>query len=66
MLTRAGLYLVVTTVGRFIKMKPSKDVIEEFFASDDTEPVKIRVVTAKYPDHAYHLDLSVVPTSAGF
>ena len=33
---------------------------------EEEEPEKVRVVTARYPDHVYHVDLTVVPTAAGF
>ena len=65
-LTRAGLHLGATTVGRMIKETPSRDVEEDLASSEDTEPVKVRIVTAKYPGHVFHVDLTVVPTSAGF
>jgi len=45
-LARAGLHLGVTTVGRMIKDKDSKDTKETLTDSDKTEPVKVRVVTA--------------------
>jgi hypothetical protein len=45
---------------------PSKEVEEDFEATDDSEPAKVWVVTAKYPGHVYHLYLTVVPTSSGF
>jgi hypothetical protein len=50
---------------RFIKDAPSKDVEKEVGVTEE-EPVKIRVVTARYPGHVYHCDLTVVPTSSGF
>jgi len=65
-LARAGLHLGVTTVGRMIKDKDSDSTEESLDVSDETESVKIRVVTAKYPGHVFHLDLTAVPTSAGF
>jgi hypothetical protein len=49
-----------------IKEDPSKDAEEDSTATDFTESEKVRVITAKYPGHVYHLDLTVVPTSAGF
>jgi len=61
-LARAGLHLGATSVGRFFKHKP-----RSLPPTDDSETVgKQRVVTAKYPGHVWHVDLTVVPTGAGF
>jgi putative transposase len=65
-LARAGLHLGVTTVGRMLKEKPGKAVEEEFVSSEEPEPEIVRVVTAKYPGHVVHCDLTVVPTAMGF
>jgi transcriptional regulator with XRE-family HTH domain len=65
-LARAGLHLGVTTVRRFVKDDPSKDVEEAIPGSEDVDTEKVRIVTAKYPGHVFHCDLTVVPTSAGF
>ncbi|MFC1461415.1 DDE-type integrase/transposase/recombinase, partial [Verrucomicrobiota bacterium] len=67
-LTRAGLSLCSTTVSRFLKSKTpeipdpvsSSDLPEE---PNDSPP---RVVTARHPNHVWHVDLTVVPTRAGF
>ena len=69
-LCRAGLHLAITTVGRFINEVPAdeptpqtelleKTVVEE---SDST---KSRIVTAKYPHHVWHVDLTIIPTGRG-
>jgi len=34
--------------------------------AEDVEPTSPRAVQAKYPDHIWHVDLSVVPTTLGF
>jgi hypothetical protein len=61
-LARAGLHLGVTTVGRILKSdEPLGDVVEQVEGQITT-----RVVKAKYPDHVYHVDLTAVPTRAGF
>ena len=59
--TCAGLHLGTTTVGRILKEKPapSSELVEE---TDSTD----RVVTSKYPNHRWNVDLTVVPTGAGF
>ncbi len=41
--------------------EPLADVQEQV-----EERITTRVVTAKYPNHVYHVDLTVVPTRAGF
>jgi hypothetical protein len=58
-LCRAGLlHLGVTTVGRILKEEPQSDPGDETTCT--------RVVTAKYPNHVWHVDLTAVPTSVGF
>ena len=60
-LARAGLHLGVTTVGRILKEKPVP-------ASEPAQKTETsgRVVTSKYPNHVWHVDLTTVPTGAGF
>ena len=58
-LCRAGLHLSNTTVGRILKESPRP------------KPPKVRessysVVTAKKPNHVWHIDLTTVPTGGGF
>ncbi len=57
-LCRAGLHLGVTTVGRILKEEPQSD-------PGDAVPCT-HVVTAKRPNHVWHVDLTAVPTSVGF
>ena len=59
MLCRAGLHLGTTTVGRILKEPPQR------IPPDAAEPSE-RVVTAKRPNHVWHIDLTTVPTRAGF
>ncbi len=61
-LARAGLHLGATTVGRILKEddRPVMPTSPEETSSTD------RVVTAKHPNHVWHVDLTVVPTAAGF
>ena len=60
-LARAGLHMGTTTVGRMLKRKP-----RPFPPANDPEVNdEGRVVTAKYPGHLWHVDLTVVPTGAG-
>ena len=57
-LARAGIHLGATTVGRILKEKPCASPP----AADSENHGKERVVTAKYPNHVWHIDLTVVPT----
>ncbi len=67
-LARAGLHLCATTVGRMLKTKAKTPPPTEPQAADDAEgPVQAqRVVTAKHPNHVWHVDLTIVPTVSGF
>ena len=67
-LARAGLHLGATTVGRMlndgegtVKAPPTADNNP---SSGKTEGP--RVVTAKYPNHVWHIDLTAIPTGLGF
>ena len=57
-LCRAGLHLGATTVGRMLKESPSVPAKHAETATD-------RKVSAKCPNHVWHMDLTVVPTGAG-
>ena len=62
-LARAGLHLGITTVGRMLKAKdkkapPSKP--DSTVTAEDSKPSE-RVVTAKRPNHVWHVDLTAVP-----
>ncbi len=73
-LARCGLHLGVPTVGRFLKeplIDPSEsnDVgtkDENVCDSTSVKPTKARFVTAKYLDHLWHVDLTVLPIGGGF
>jgi len=54
MLCRAGLHLGVTTVGRILKEPPQPRTQKESVA-------KGQVVTARRPNHVWHVDLTTVP-----
>ena len=58
-LCRAGLHLGPSTVGRMLKEKPKRPHAE------DSQPTG-RVVTAKQPNHVWHVDLTAVPINGGF
>ena len=57
-LCRAGLHLGVTTVGRILKEDPLPE--------PEAPLPTTRIVTAKRPNHVWHVDLTAVPSSAGF
>ena len=58
-LARAGLHLGATTVRRMLKPAPKP-------TPKTKRPSKPRAVTAKSPNHVWHLDLTTVPTIGGF
>jgi transposase InsO family protein len=68
MLARAGLHLAATTVGRVLKERgrapdaPTPEPAEADVASpEEADAAQKRVVTAKYPNHVWHVDLTAVP-----
>jgi transposase InsO family protein len=68
-LTRAGLQLSASTAGRMLKHRgrdPEPPAEAEATEQGKEQTVELRTVTAKYPNHVWHVDLTVVPTSAGF
>jgi transposase InsO family protein len=68
-LARAGLHLGVTTVGRMLKDgaggQPPRPTQDRDPSMGEIQG-KPRVVTAKYPGHVWHVDLTLVPTGLGF
>jgi len=65
LLARAGLHLGATTIARIWKeTEPLPD--DAFGAAPETMVESTRVVTAKYPGHTWHIDLTTVPTWSGF
>ena len=63
-LSRAGLHLAVTTVERFIQDEDQDT--PESQVQVIVKPKRTQVVSAKYPNHLWHVDLSVAPTAVGF
>jgi transposase InsO family protein len=59
MLCRAGLHLGTTTVGRMLKEPPTSQPAEATAKSG-------RLVTAKRANHVWDIDLTAVPTGAGY
>ncbi len=62
-LARAGLHLGASTVGRMLKEGEPRSPGDPDLA---TIEVTTRIVNAKCPDHVWHVDLTTVPTNAGF
>ena len=60
-LARAGLHLGPTTIGRMLKEKPVPAPQPAIEAES-----KNRVITSKYPNHVWIVDLTTVPTGSGF
>jgi transcriptional regulator with XRE-family HTH domain len=58
-LCRAGLHLGSTTVRRMLRDAPREPPAA-------VSAVAARTVTAKRPNHVWHLDLTTIPTSLGF
>ena len=64
-LARAGLHLGATTIGRMLKRPPARQPqISPRPQSGSGPGVRTaeRIVTANYPGHVWHVDLTVVPT----
>ena len=56
---RTGLHLGATTVRRMLQPTPKPP-------PKSAKPSVVRAVTAKRPNHVWHLDLTTVPTVGGF
>ena len=56
---RAGLHLGATTVRRMLRPTPKPK-------PRTSRPSKPKTITAKRPNHVWHLDLTTVPTIGGF
>ncbi len=68
-LGRAGLLLGATTVRRMLRENPElREPAEAALIEEAEQPIVVstRVLKAKRPDHIWHLDFTVVPTTAGF
>ncbi len=72
MLARAGLVLSATTVKRMLERHvprtrpPSDPEAHEGEEAPEASRSAGRVVFARYPEHLWHIDLTVVPTALGF
>ncbi len=65
-LARAGLQLGATTVRQMLRDGPDPKQPAEAALAEEPVAVSTRVLKAKRPDHIWHVDLTVVPTTAGF
>jgi putative transposase len=64
-LARAGLQLSATTVGRMLAASvPNQPAPVEDSDKSAREPPN-RVVTARHPNHVWHVDLTLVPVTSG-
>ena len=66
-LVRAGLHLGPTTVGRMLKEKPApRPALDQAKEKAQTNQEKKRVVTSKYPNHLWQIDLTTASIGPGF
>ena len=65
-LARAGLRLAPTTIARFLKRAHRPRPRAGAVVPAQRQHESSRVVTARYPHHLWHVDLTVIPTAAGF
>jgi transposase InsO family protein len=65
-LARAGLHLGATTIQRMLAKDPDPPRVAGNGGIDDRVEPGTAIVTARAPNHVWHVDLTVVPTRAGF
>jgi transcriptional regulator with XRE-family HTH domain len=65
-LARAGLHLGASTIGRIEREKPRPEFPPLPLGEGRGEGGAHRAVTAKRPNHIWHVDLTIVPTQFGF
>jgi putative transposase len=69
-LAKAGLTLGTTTIGRMLKAPRSSPPDGKGGSQEQTcfseESSSTPTITARYPDHVWHVDLTAVPTCSGF
>lgn len=64
MLARAGLHIATTTIGRIRKEQPHPEPSPK--PSDPEQTSKPKTIRSKYPNHVWHMDLTLLPTLGGF
>lgn len=67
-LVRTGLHLAATTVGRMLSSDTPKPPLESAALppAHSADQANTHVVTARYPNNVWHVDLTAIPTQAGF
>lgn len=65
LLSAAGLAISISTVGRMLNSPNQKPPKKQAKISGPPDKNADRLVTAKYPNHVWHIDLSVVPIHTG-
>jgi putative transposase len=66
-LSRAGLHMAATTVDRIAKEPVAMEPPPEMPRKPPTKPKPTdRRVSAKSPNHVWHVDLTAIPTAGGF
>jgi len=63
LLARAGLHLATSTVGRILNTSSPNKPDTQQHTNGISSP---QVVTAKHPNHVWHIDLTTVPSSSVF
>jgi len=66
LLARCGLHLSESTIQRMVNEDDNTTSPNNFDVTIEESNEIQRVVTAKYPDHVWHVDLTEMPTSDGF
>ncbi|MBN2024351.1 MAG: transposase [Pirellulales bacterium] len=64
-LARAGVHIGATTVGRILRQKPASPPTNPDQSVQNVNKTGC-VVTAEYPNHVWHVDLTAVPTGSGY
>ncbi|MCY2931612.1 MAG: DDE-type integrase/transposase/recombinase [Planctomycetota bacterium] len=65
-LARAGLHVCATTVGRMVEARTPSPKPTQTPATQAATDAGARVVTARRPNHVWHVDLTAVPVGSGF
>jgi transposase InsO family protein len=68
LLCKAGLHVASSTIGRILKEAPKKldEPVLDVPQEEATKKKEGPIVTAKYPNHVWHIDLTVVPILGRF
>jgi hypothetical protein len=68
MLARAGLHVARTTVRRLLKIgsRPTEPIPSDAAAAVPSGPATTRRIISRGPNHTWLVDLTIMPTAAGF